>query len=40
MILRETIAVYLQNNIKHVNKICDENTVFLNVKVDSTYKFH
>jgi hypothetical protein len=32
----ETIAVYSQNHIKPINKLCGQNVELLNVKSDGT----
>jgi hypothetical protein len=30
--LKETITAYSENNTKHINKFCGQNTEFINVK--------
>jgi hypothetical protein len=40
MLFRETVAVYCDSNVKHVNTLCGQNAEFLNVKTGGTYSNH
>jgi hypothetical protein len=40
MLYREVIAVCSQIHIKHTNKLCGQNVVFVDVKPGGTYSDH
>jgi hypothetical protein len=40
MPLRETVAVYCENHIKHINTLCGKNAEFSSVKSGGTYSNH
>jgi hypothetical protein len=37
MLLRETAAVYCENNTEHINTLCEQNADILHVKSDVTH---
>jgi hypothetical protein len=37
---REITAVYSDSHTKHINVLCGNNSVLLNVTADGTYKYH
>ena len=40
MLYREIIAVCSEIHKQHINKLCGQNTEFLNVKAGGTYSDH
>jgi hypothetical protein len=40
MMFRETVAVYCENHMEHINTLCGQNTEFSNIKKDGTYINH
>jgi translation initiation factor IF-1 len=40
MLFGETVAVYCENHMEHINTLCGRNTEFLYVKVGDTYSNH
>jgi hypothetical protein len=36
----ESIAVYGENRSQYITTLCEQNTQFLNVKIDGTYCYH
>jgi hypothetical protein len=40
MLFADIISIYSGNHTKHVNTLCGQNAVLLNVKVSGTYSYH
>jgi hypothetical protein len=40
MLFRETVAVYCENHMEHINTLCGQNAEFKYVKADGTYSDH
>jgi hypothetical protein len=39
-LFKEIIAVYTENQMKHINTLCGQSVELLNVKVCGTYSYH
>jgi hypothetical protein len=40
MLFRETVAVYCENQMKHINTVCGQNVRVLNVTAGGTYAYN
>jgi hypothetical protein len=40
MLCKEIIAAYSENDTKHINTLCRQNSELLNVKAGDTYSYH
>jgi hypothetical protein len=40
MLFRETVAVYCENHMEHINALYGQNAEYLNVKVCGIYSYH
>ena len=40
MLYREIIAVCSEIRTKHINEVCEQNVILLNIKPDDTYSDH
>jgi hypothetical protein len=40
MTFRETVAVYCENHMEHINALCGQNAELLDIKAGGTYNYH
>jgi hypothetical protein len=40
MLFKETVIIYCENHMKHINTLCGQNAQIYNVKASGTYNYH